>query len=197
MSSAGLDQTVPHDELPVPHTSPHHDADAQDEDHTADSYPAPDDHLVAPPNFRPFFTLVEDSSTGEHHHPEVHYIFSDDDPDTLTNSILDASHDNENASRIILVDFAPDGRTLKSCHSLSSTWQVSNTQIEPAPLWTEAGPEAATEGLMLRVQGGGPPVVDEKKREQADTLETMEANIEAFNNRMVQLQGVLEKAAIT
>lgn len=36
------------------------------------------------PQFQPFFTLVEDANTGEYHHPTVHYIFSDDDTDILT-----------------------------------------------------------------------------------------------------------------
>jgi hypothetical protein len=35
------------------------------------------------PNFQPFFTLIEDSVTNEHHHPTVHYIFADDDPDII------------------------------------------------------------------------------------------------------------------
>ncbi|KAL1647797.1 hypothetical protein SLS58_002598 [Diplodia intermedia] len=40
--------------------------------------------LLPPANFSPFFTLVEDAGTGEHHHPAVHYVFSDDDPDLHT-----------------------------------------------------------------------------------------------------------------
>lgn len=40
--------------------------------------------LLPPPNFRPFFALVEDSTSGEHHHPYVHYMFADDDPVIVT-----------------------------------------------------------------------------------------------------------------
>lgn len=40
-----------------------------------------------PPSL-PFFTLVEDSSTAEYHHPTVHYIFADDDTEILTEAGL-------------------------------------------------------------------------------------------------------------
>lgn len=38
--------------------------------------------------FQPFFTLVEDANTGEYHHPTVHYIFSDDDTDIVTEAAV-------------------------------------------------------------------------------------------------------------
>lgn len=34
--------------------------------------------------FQPFFTLIQDNVTHEHHHPIVHYVFADDDTDVLT-----------------------------------------------------------------------------------------------------------------
>ncbi|KAJ9316128.1 hypothetical protein C8Q69DRAFT_196528 [Paecilomyces variotii] len=40
------------------------------------------------PQFRPFFTLVEDTNASEHYHPTVHYIFSDDDTDIVTEAAL-------------------------------------------------------------------------------------------------------------
>jgi hypothetical protein len=40
------------------------------------------------PPFQPFFTLVEDANTSEYYHPTVHYIFSDDDTDILTEAAL-------------------------------------------------------------------------------------------------------------
>lgn len=43
-----------------------------------------------PLSFSPFFTLVEDATTSEHHHPNVYYIFSDDDTDPLTEASLRA-----------------------------------------------------------------------------------------------------------
>ncbi|KAK6380161.1 hypothetical protein LTS17_005350 [Exophiala oligosperma] len=41
-------------------------------------------NVAAVPSFQPFFTLIEDSVTNEHHHPTVHYIFADDDSDIIT-----------------------------------------------------------------------------------------------------------------
>lgn len=49
-------------------------------------YPEPgsEQTLLPPPNFRPFFTLIEDTTSGEHYHPYVHYVFADDDPVIVT-----------------------------------------------------------------------------------------------------------------
>ncbi|EKV11706.1 Anaphase-promoting complex subunit 11 [Penicillium digitatum] len=40
------------------------------------------------PAFQPFFTLIEDAHTSDCHHPTVHYIFSDDDTDIVTEAAL-------------------------------------------------------------------------------------------------------------
>jgi hypothetical protein len=58
-----------------------HEPDQSYDEHTIESsvQPAP-----PPPNFHPFFTLIEDPITNEHHHPTVHYIFADDDADIIT-----------------------------------------------------------------------------------------------------------------
>ena len=60
-----------------------------DEPNDGTSYPQPVDEQLQPPaDFRPsitipYFTLIEDNTTGEHYHPSVHYIFEDDEPDLL------------------------------------------------------------------------------------------------------------------
>ncbi|KAL4749868.1 hypothetical protein BDW72DRAFT_124407 [Aspergillus terricola var. indicus] len=41
-------------------------------------------HLLS----QPFFTLIEDTHTSEFYHPTVHYIFSDDDTDIVTEAAL-------------------------------------------------------------------------------------------------------------
>ena len=87
--------------------SPEDDEDDEDEEHGHESgdegdepavpYPEPiiaaaddDNHddeagsLTAPPNFQPFFTILEDSFTGEVYHPSTYYIFADDDPALMT-----------------------------------------------------------------------------------------------------------------
>lgn len=63
-----------------------HPEDVDDNDDDEIPYPEPgsEQTLLPPPNFRPFFTIVEDTSTSEHHHPYVHYVFADDDPAIIT-----------------------------------------------------------------------------------------------------------------
>jgi hypothetical protein len=57
-----------------------------DEDEDEIPYPelSSEQTLLPPPNFRPFFTLIEDTASGEHYHPYVHYVFADDDPVIVT-----------------------------------------------------------------------------------------------------------------
>ncbi|KAL1796460.1 hypothetical protein ACET3X_005000 [Alternaria dauci] len=57
-----------------------------DEDDDDIPYPEPgfEQPLLPPPNFRPFFTLIEDTTSGEHYHPYTHYVFADDDPTIIT-----------------------------------------------------------------------------------------------------------------
>ena len=75
-----------------------------------------------PADFRPFFVLIENPETGEHHHPNVHYVFSDDDPDLLTTAnlmTLDATNDaggsnagfgtEIDADRLVIVDMQANG----------------------------------------------------------------------------------------
>jgi hypothetical protein len=58
----------------------------EDEDDDGLPYPEPsfEQPLLPPPNFRPFFTLIEDTTTNEHYHPYTHYVFADDDPTIIT-----------------------------------------------------------------------------------------------------------------
>lgn len=58
--------------------------DVPDDDEIPYPEPSSEQTLLAPPNFRPFFTLIEDSISGEHYHPYVHYVFADDDPVIVT-----------------------------------------------------------------------------------------------------------------
>lgn len=50
----------------------------------ADKQQQPQQHTT----FQPFFTLVEDAHSAEYYHPNVHYIFSDDDTDIVTEAAL-------------------------------------------------------------------------------------------------------------
>jgi hypothetical protein len=58
--------------------------DAPDDEDIPYPEPSSEQPLLPPPNFRPFFTLIEDTTSGEHYHPYVHYVFADDDPTIVT-----------------------------------------------------------------------------------------------------------------
>lgn len=71
--------------------TPEHDSteqqlpyDAEDEDDIPYPEPSSEQTILPPPNFNPFFTLIEDTTSGEHYHPYVHYVFADDDPSIVT-----------------------------------------------------------------------------------------------------------------
>jgi hypothetical protein len=66
------------------HAEQQHPEDVEDEDEIPYPEPSSEHTLLPPPNFRPFFTLIEDTTSGEHHHPYVHYVFADDDPAIIT-----------------------------------------------------------------------------------------------------------------
>ncbi|KAL5358641.1 hypothetical protein BJX96DRAFT_45643 [Aspergillus floccosus] len=72
--------------LPEEHHSHEHTT------HFSSMIPEDDEHEklteVLRPPFQPFFTLIEDSNTSEYYHPTVHYIFSDDDADIVTEAAL-------------------------------------------------------------------------------------------------------------
>ncbi|KAF2131936.1 hypothetical protein P153DRAFT_334266 [Dothidotthia symphoricarpi CBS 119687] len=73
-------QTQPQDELPAEQQP----EEASDDDEIPYPEPSSEQTLLPPPNLRPFFTLIEDISSGEYYHPYVHYVFADDDPVMVT-----------------------------------------------------------------------------------------------------------------
>lgn len=139
--------------------------------------------LVHPPDFRPFFTLVSDPLTGEHCHPTIHYLFSDDeDGELLTGAALASlsetgienprqregveedearTHDEDEADeneiveeRVVIVDVAPNGKEVTNVASLSGKWQAVRTEVGAAPSMAAAETgEAGERGLMLRISG--------------------------------------------
>jgi len=115
------------------------------------------EHLQPPPDFRPFFTVIEDPESGDHYHPSVHYVFADDDQDILTDAALTAidqpaGSTSEIEERIIVVDMAADGKSITSAKSLSQKWQNLTAAIAQAPSWddTTGGTEKV---LMLKISG--------------------------------------------
>ena len=131
--------------------------------------------------FQPFFTLIEDSLTNEHHHPTVHYVFADDDADLITDAACrslvrddatqtyapkaeesDSGLSNPSDSvreHYLLMDVVPTTQIggaaayeVTSTQSLSSEWQVLDTSVGAAPTINVEDGEA---GLMLKIEGRG------------------------------------------
>ncbi|KAI8623741.1 hypothetical protein F5Y19DRAFT_348609 [Xylariaceae sp. FL1651] len=109
-------------------------------------------HSGIPPPFAPIFTLVNNASTRTTHHPHVRYIFSDDDPDILTQALAECEHaagveesgsDPSSANRAMLLDLAPDaegGYGVAWSSSLSPSWAVLNVQLSHiSPPSSDAG----------------------------------------------------------
>jgi hypothetical protein len=123
--------------------------------------------------FQPIYALVNNASTRTTHHPHVHYIFSDDDPDVLTQALAQQHDANlgESASgpapehRAILLDLTSetDGEyNVSWASSLSPSWAVLDAQISRiSPPSSDGGgggdnngsPSKKPDRLMLRVEG--------------------------------------------
>ena len=167
----------------------------------AETYQEPAaEELLPPPDFTPFFTLIEDPDTGEHYHPTVHYVFADDDTDLLTSATLEAldnhaeasTHPEEAEDRFVVVDMAIDGRTVASTSSLSSDWQAVKTTVTQAPSWGDES-RSADKGLMLKISGqegtsSGTLEHGKRRRQQAGSIDDMVA---AFSERLRDLDEVL------
>ncbi|KAI1433883.1 hypothetical protein GGR50DRAFT_454696 [Xylaria sp. CBS 124048] len=114
----------------------------------------------APVAFAPIFTLVENASTRTMNHPHVRYIFSDDDPESLTQSLIDYQLNRDTsesgsgsgsgpgsgpapAKRAMILDLARDengGYSVSWASSLSPSWAVLSAQISQiSPPSSDAG----------------------------------------------------------
>ncbi|MCJ1379924.1 hypothetical protein MMC17_003027 [Xylographa soralifera] len=150
--------------------------------------------------FNPFFTLIEDAHSPTTHHPTVHYIFSDDDSDLLTNTLLHIHDsqapntqsrgtstsrraDQETKERYVLLNLAASGTAVESVYSLTGDWQVLSAEIGQAPTLEGGGAEG---GLMLRIKGTEGP-----KAEGIEGL-GLEGLVETFGRRMGELRRVVE-----
>ncbi|MCJ1400513.1 hypothetical protein MMC11_003719 [Xylographa trunciseda] len=167
--------------------------------------PSPSNPRTSPASqpFGPFFTLIEDGHSPTTHHPTVQYIFSDDDSDLLTNTLLhihdsQASQptdthsrgtnstpraDQDSKERYVLLNLAPSGTAVDSVHSLTGDWQVLSAKIGKAPTLEGGGEEG---GLMLRIEGTEGP--------KDDGLEGLglEGLVETFGRRVRELRRVVD-----
>lgn len=169
-------------------------------------------------DFQPFFTLIENPSTSEHHHPTVHYIFADDDAEIITEAACralaqdDTQHiptqtqEDENSKlpppvdgvreHYVLMDVQPSesGYQVTKVHSLSSEWQVLNASITNAP--TIDGTDAESgEGLMLKIEGIGAvthmeSVGSGKRKEKAK--ESLPQMVERFERGLAEIRKVID-----
>ena len=96
---------------------------------------SPPQKLKALAAFEPIFTLITNTSDATTHHPQVRYIFSDDDPEVLTQALAEceASASKEGLdNRAMMLDLAPDekgGYKISSASSLSPSWAVLNAEL--------------------------------------------------------------------
>jgi hypothetical protein len=119
-----------------------------------------------PPLFSPLFTLVNNSTIHSTHHPRVHYIFSDDDPEVLSRAL--AQHQSDEASelagankdRAVVLDLAPTaegGWEVAWASSLSSDWAVVDARVSRMEEGDEGNRLPAADntdgGLMLKIEG--------------------------------------------
>lgn len=127
--------------------------------------------------FKPLFTVIEDKTTGEHHHPYVHYIFSDDETDLITKATLDAldpnveeaieherTHDLSELSkeRCLIVDLSLAGQHVVSAKSISKDWQILDTGLTVAPTFN-GGDDSEEAGQMLNITGSEVVRTDEAR----------------------------------
>lgn len=232
---------LPHfDDPPAPQQyhedeDPPFEVDAEaDDDEIPYPEPGSEQTLLPPPNFNPFFTLIEDSTSAEHYHPYVHYVFADDDPVIVTAAAMrslglddaqylpqtgpegherhpqddeDADQEHDQAhdppaesplpppipgakERYIIVDVAADGHTIVDAQSLSSDWQITNTDVRTAPSFDEASPDS---GYMLRVEGVEiPGKTKNKNKGEPGELKLKEAREKAQGDVFAALDGLVK-----
>jgi hypothetical protein len=220
--------------------------------------------------------LIEDAHTSDYHHPTVHYIFSDDDSDIVTEAALrslsaqqealsDSKKEQIAQTRVspqdeindpadsvpakatllpppvpgvrenyIILDVEPapvteaqqpiaeqlgpgkgDTKSLSSspanqstvpqelqpqyrvtaAQSFSSTWQVLNTEIVPAPTFENSNPgESPGHGLMLKIRGTAGLPDQRGKDGEGKGGQKLEEMMDQFAKRMSELQVVIDAA---
>ncbi|KAK5713288.1 hypothetical protein LTR17_017703 [Elasticomyces elasticus] len=143
---------------------------------------APAEELLPPPDFKPFFTLVEDVEGGEHHHPTVQYIFSDDDPEDLTAATLGAIDQDGTAEveeRVVLLDMDASGKQVVTASSLSPRWQALKVEMGQAPSW---GSQRGEGGTMLKISGTELNKAASKQRKKG--FGSMDELVRTFSERL-------------
>ena len=112
--------------------------------------------------------MVHNVISGERWHPHVHYIFSDDSDEMLTNAVLrtlegqlhdiacetPAAHSSTTLKeRYIILDLDATGQKVTSAQSLSPDWQISETLLTTAPTFSNTSTATSRTGMMLQIRG--------------------------------------------
>lgn len=181
---------------------PHPQDNNEEEDEAPYPEPTPESLLAPPPppDFKPLFTLIEDPDTGEHRHPSVHYLFSDDDQDLLTDATLSAidqataSGEQQQAAeveeRIVVLDMAGDGKSVTAATSLSPRWQALKATVVQAPSWGDNSASSAERGLMLKISGQEATAIGASRVARARSG-SVEELVRAFGERLDGLDEVI------
>ncbi|KAL9638489.1 MAG: hypothetical protein Q9164_001521 [Protoblastenia rupestris] len=181
---------------------------------TTKSAPDPQASQANPPTaFEPLFSLITNTLSPTTHHPTVHYIFSDDPPDTspitaTAIQVLDSSPTSPATvhsqplspkckERYVLLDIDASGTKILSAQSMSPDWAVVSTELGPAPTWEgeQVGEEGKGErGLMLKIEGmevesAGPENVEEREDGGERALEDL---VEEYERRLRELRKVFD-----
>lgn len=177
---------------------------------------APDTAVAHQELIRPFFTLIEDIQTGEHHHPRVYYIFDDDDQSIITHAACQSIEDLEQSTNgtsgsiteegpasvrqhnlVVDVNVEPPSTsiaspsyTISSIESMSSDWQVSNVNVTDAPTMGVEGGDGRDSHTMLKIAGLG------RLRDHQATIQgrgSITDTIERLMQQMREIQTLVER----
>jgi hypothetical protein len=102
-----------------------------------------------------------------------------------------------NRERMILLDMAPDGKTVIEAQSLSQYWQILRTTVGQAPSWADEVSRKDIPGLMLNIQGmeSGKLKLQPHRRNnsQEDTMARVEAMIGGYDACLSTLESLVKK----
>jgi hypothetical protein len=98
-----------------------------------DTSEAQEPQTTTNPPFQPFFTLIEDAHTSEYYHPTVHYIFSDDDTDIVTEAALRSLEAQQESLPDSKREQAIEGQSKEEEGGPSSSPRKSSLLPPPAP----------------------------------------------------------------
>lgn len=143
----------PHEDPPDP--GPHPDVYTEDENDVPYPEPSSEQTLLPPPNFKPFFSVIEDATSGEHYHPYVHYVFADDDPVLVTAAAMRSLGLDETQ---YLPQNTPDREEERDPQEGSDRGNDSDQQLEsplPPPI-----PGVKERYLIVDIAADGHSVVD-------------------------------------